>query len=235
MTTSPYILVLAKNTNEGARYIRAAKLPRGRWRNVASASSIRGIRFATIHKLPSFDQRPDRHAILAELRHAKCTFIDVEMPIVETPAIDQGDGMGQQLSFDDLVTQREVAALERGMPHAIVATIRERAKADQIEKDDRLDERGPMTLRIWNVAHRYNALRDAAALEAEMAAITQRSFERNNADDSNALETENVSNEPPKARRRSRCGSCEELHFADEACAPKPIAKKAVDPIAMFS
>lgn len=102
MPIQPYVLVLAQTSHEGATYVRRAKLPRGRWRVVARASSIRGIRKAEVHILPGFHRRPDRHSILGELRYAQCEMIDVEMPPRETPApVDQGDGMGEQLTIDD--------------------------------------------------------------------------------------------------------------------------------------
>lgn len=102
MPMAPYVIVLAKNTHEGATYARRAPLTRGRYRIAVSAGSIRGLRRAEVHILPSFDQKPDRHAILAELRWAKCDYFYVEMPERQMgPAIDQGDGMGEQLTIDD--------------------------------------------------------------------------------------------------------------------------------------
>lgn len=98
----PYIIVLAGSSQEASKYVRRAGLPRGRWRIAASAASIRGIRAAHIHALPSFHHRRDGHSILAELRYAKCEWFDVEMPgRVDAPPVDQGDGMGEQLTIED--------------------------------------------------------------------------------------------------------------------------------------
>jgi len=131
----PYVLVLAQTSHEGAKYVRRAKLPRGRWRIVAKASSIRGIRKAEVHCLPGFHKRPDRHSILGELRYANCEWRDVEMPPAEeAPAVDQGDGMGEQLTI-------EQALQEAG---------------SYVEKV------GPSE-RDLEVAYRYDRLRDLAA------------------------------------------------------------------------
>jgi hypothetical protein len=103
MAMATYVLVLARNTHQGAKYAQRAKLPRGRYRVVTSAASIRGLRRAECHiVLPGFDSRPDRHSILSELKWARCEFFTVELPDRETaPPVDQGDGMGEQLTIED--------------------------------------------------------------------------------------------------------------------------------------
>jgi hypothetical protein len=106
MPMSPYILVLAESPSEAAKYIKLAKLPRGRWRIASSASSIRGIRRATVHRLPGFKKRPDKFAVLSVLKYARCDWVDVEMP--DEPVEDQGDGMGPQLTLPGF-TEMQVA------------------------------------------------------------------------------------------------------------------------------
>lgn len=75
-----YVIVLARTPQEGSTYAKRAKLPRGRYRVATSASTIRGLRVAEVHELPSFAQRPDRHAVEAELRFARGPRKQVEMP-----------------------------------------------------------------------------------------------------------------------------------------------------------
>lgn len=72
-----YVVVLANNTREAMRYAAAAKLPRGSFRYAAKASTIRRLRVAEVHILPEFHKRLDRHAILAELRYAKATYVEI--------------------------------------------------------------------------------------------------------------------------------------------------------------
>jgi len=84
MSMSPYILVLAQTSHEGAKYVRRANLPRGRWRIVAKASSIHNVRKAEVHCLPGFHRRPDKHSIMAKLRYAKVDWLDVEMPLTDS-------------------------------------------------------------------------------------------------------------------------------------------------------
>lgn len=145
MPIQPYILVLAQTPHEAATYIRRAELPRGRWRIAARASSIRGIRQATVHCLPGFHKRPDRHSILGELRYAKCEWVDVEMPGAADVVVDQGDGMGQQLTFED------VARDERG-PVLTPAELGELRKIPWTIDD-----------RTLETAYRYNRLLDLEA------------------------------------------------------------------------
>jgi hypothetical protein len=146
MAMAPYVIVLAKNSQEGAVYVRRAKLPRGRWRIAASAGSIRGLRKAQVHVLPSFNDRPDRHSILAELRYAKCDFIDVEMPARPVyPAKDQGDGMGEQLTIDDVLRDRRHLLLDEG-PGALAAWEAEggNGKTRAASSDDDIAEKSPV-------------------------------------------------------------------------------------------
>lgn len=98
-----YVIVLAERVHEANLYAKRAGLPRGRFRFPTSAASIRGLRVAEIHELPSFSRRRDKHAIDAALRFARGERKMVEMPPkLEEPPVDQGDGMGEQLTIDDL-------------------------------------------------------------------------------------------------------------------------------------
>lgn len=75
-----YVIVLARTPQEGSTYAKRAKLPRGRFRVATSASTIKGLRVAEVHELPSFVDRPDRHAVEAVLRYARGPRLQVEMP-----------------------------------------------------------------------------------------------------------------------------------------------------------
>jgi hypothetical protein len=103
MPRSRYILVFAESIHEANQYAKRAKLPRGSYRAVGHAGSIRGIQSADVHVLPGFEKRRDRHAIRAAVRHGRdIRYLNVEMPdALEVPPVDQGDGMGEQLTIDD--------------------------------------------------------------------------------------------------------------------------------------
>jgi len=229
----PYVLVLAQTSHEGARYVRRAGLTRGRWRIVAKASSIRGIRKAHVHCLPGFHRRPDRHSILAELRYANCEWFDVEMPPrPEEAAVDQGDGMGQQLTLEDIVdearnraatlTVEDVEELTRlaatamptverpeGTPPPVVMPTVETPGAglddERIVADQR--RRFPSTRQV-EAAYRYNRLLDLDVVERQVSALER------------GMPTDQVATikPAPKQKRRSRCADCGELHFKDESC-----------------
>jgi hypothetical protein len=104
---SRYILILAKNAKQAVTYAKRAGLPNFSYRCVASAGSVTGITSADVHILPEFHTRPDRHRIFAALRYSRdIDYYDVEMPdLLEAPAVDQGDGMGEQLSIDDVLEE----------------------------------------------------------------------------------------------------------------------------------
>lgn len=114
MSMQPYVVVLAGSVQEGRTYARRKGLVLSRCRIVANASSVRGLRQAEIHELPSFNTRLDRHAINAQLRFVRGgERILVEMPSpAEAAPVDQGDGMGQQLTIDDALGETEVRAEE---------------------------------------------------------------------------------------------------------------------------
>lgn len=103
-----YVLVFAENIAEANTYAKRAGLPRGRYRAVGHAASIRRIQVADVHELPSFERRRDKHAIRAEIRHGRdIRYFKVEMPPKpEEPAVDQGDGMGQQLTIEQILAEQ---------------------------------------------------------------------------------------------------------------------------------
>jgi hypothetical protein len=213
MAMAPYVIVLAKNSQEAAKYAKRAKLTRGRYRLVASAGSIHGLRRAQIHRLPSFDQRPDKHRILAELRHGKHEFHNVTMPPrAEAKVVDQGDGMGQQLTIDDALASAAIIEQHGDVVQA-AATLADRPEVDELAQ--------------------ASAEHDAAMIDA-----LERHVERDQSQDVNVeaeqpivelgiapgdlLEPEKV-NDELKNRRRTKCKKCLQLHLKDAPC-PVPAA-----------
>lgn len=148
MAMAPYVLVLARNSHQGATYAKRARLTRGRYRVVASASSIQGLRRAHVHILPDFDKRPDRHAILSVLRHAHCEFFTVDMPArLDSPPTDQGDGMGEQLTIEDAIESANLIeqhsdtlqAIEKMSDNEDVTTVAEAAIEHNVQMTEALE------------------------------------------------------------------------------------------------
>jgi len=65
-----YAIILAGSAREANTYAKAVGLPRGRFRYATQASSIRGLRVATVHELPGFTKRPDKFSLESVLRYA---------------------------------------------------------------------------------------------------------------------------------------------------------------------
>lgn len=72
-----YRIILANTHTEAMEYARAKGFPRGSFRYATRAATIKGLRAAEIHELPSFALRMDKHAINAALRFARVERIQV--------------------------------------------------------------------------------------------------------------------------------------------------------------
>ena len=95
--------------------------------------------------------------------------------------------------------------------HAVMANVKRASRRYQGVKFVEIDERGPLTLRNLEIAHRYNRLREdapASTLPVEPASEPEDTSNGGN------MEAEGA----PAVRRRSRCKDCGNLHFKDEPC-----------------
>lgn len=85
-----YIVILAGGHNEAMVYAQSRGLKVGTYRYATRAATIRGLRNAVIHELPSFKNRIDRHSIEAALRYAqhleRIQIEDWEWPVVPRPS-----------------------------------------------------------------------------------------------------------------------------------------------------
>ena len=117
MAKARFVVVLAATSSEGNTYAKRAGLPRFSYRPIAKANQVRNTQVADVHILPSFHKRPDRHAILAELRWGRdIRLIDVEMP--PAPPREGDDRYGEQLTIDDvLLDQASFAATKEAEFH----------------------------------------------------------------------------------------------------------------------
>lgn len=79
------ILILGRSIRHANAYARVAGLERG-YRPVVSAGQVRNTRNAELHILPSFLTRPDRHSILAALRHSRLEVFYVDPEDFKDPA-----------------------------------------------------------------------------------------------------------------------------------------------------
>jgi hypothetical protein len=196
-----YVLVLSKSISEGNQYAKRAGLPRFSYRAVGNAASIRNLKVADVHILPSFDGRRDKHQILAELRWGRdIEYFYVEMPPKsDEPAVDQGDGMGQQLSIDDVEPEPNLVELITDGAHGTPESLRAAAEAE---------------------------------LAADLQVPDRPKPEGTDAQTAPPEPSEDPAPTEASKRRRSRCKTCNQLHFADEPCVQKvvPLKHKSVDP-----
>lgn len=66
-----FTVILAETSREAARYARQANLRKGSFRYATRAATIKGLRVAEIHELPSYKRRRDRFAVDSALRWTK--------------------------------------------------------------------------------------------------------------------------------------------------------------------
>lgn len=194
-----YVIVLAANPSEGATYARRTGLPARTYRVPAAAKSIKGLQAADVHVLPTFATRPDRHAILAELRHGRdIVMVDVQMPAPAEPApVDQGDGMGEQLTIDDFLGR-----------------VRDTGKAEPCEFDDvQIDIPATVALIRPENPDLADAI-EAANPQEDASGSTPGTTESGE----DAASTQ-------ARRRRTRCAECGELTFEahDHSRDPAPV------------
>lgn len=116
-----YQIILAAGVTEGNAYARAKGFKAGTFRVAARAATIRGLRVATVHILPSYADRRDKAAIEAVLRYSKgLERLEVTDWVWDkAPAVDQGDGMGEQLSLLDALAGAVDSAREARRTGAI--------------------------------------------------------------------------------------------------------------------
>lgn len=121
-------LILAKNITEANEYARAVGLERFSYRAVRSAGSIKGVRNAEVHLLPSFLARPDRHAILSVLSFARTLEVIYADPADFAPAEDSN-----ALESGTPPTEREIEVAYRyhSMREAALA---EKAALEELAK-----------------------------------------------------------------------------------------------------
>lgn len=231
-----YTIVLAENHNEANRYAKRAKLRKGQWRFPVSASALRGLRVAEIHELPSFAGRRDRHAILAELRYSRGKHIQVEMPgKLAEPAVDQGDGFGQQLSIDDVLhltpVEADKALDANKLPGATPRELEVAYRYDRLRELEKPQWQRDLDLILepegWEPPESLTAeqvLALAANPDARGADVLE---ETRGEETGTTVEGEDSAPAAPK-RRRSRCKDCGDLDFPEtHAC---PVALRPPEP-----
>lgn len=141
-----YVVILANTPTEASAYAASKGLRPAQYRYAARASSVKGLRVAEVHELPSFAHRFDKHAINAALRYTRGERIVVSAEgwthspgrihapgvAVEKPPVDQGDGMGEQLDIFDALEQMAQTLKDAGVDHPEVNAILEHGADDEI-------------------------------------------------------------------------------------------------------
>jgi hypothetical protein len=225
---APYVLVLAKTTHEGATYARRAKLTRGRYRVVSSAASIRNLRRAEVHILPSFDRRPDKHSILAELRYGKCEYFTVEMPPrperpvepVEPDPRYYARPFGKQLSREDSesmidIVEQHAAAVDNATRDSDSEGVKDIAEASMERDVDMTEalESHRESIEVTPVGeHFFDEVQETTG-DVEL----EDSIPELGAAPGDLVDPEQLDGEIKK-RRRSKCKKCAMLHYSDDPC-----------------
>lgn len=215
-------LILAKSILEANRYAKAAGLDRFTYRAVRSAGSIRGVRHAEVHILPSFLDRLDRHSILGALRWAKT----LEVFYVDPADFEDRDERGiltdelYCMAYDEHIARGhdlpEPTEEEKARVAAIVDRITPRAGLSDEEKADLEEILEPEGWEPPEILSTEQVLVLAANPDARGADV----LEETNAPSGTTEQGEGAAptEEPKRRTRRSRCGTCGELHFAHEPC-----------------
>lgn len=133
MTAAPY--VLARTMADAHAFARdELGLPPGHYRIVNSPSTVKGIYGTDLYLVPGWETRFDRFSMKSALRWTRLNKIDVEewrarrLDGLEPPGeqltiLDATDFFPLDAIAEEVVEERQVAALERGMPTSLVAQI----------------------------------------------------------------------------------------------------------------
>lgn len=146
------VFIVARTRREANDYAADAGLKRGDFTVISEVGQLRAARRGEIHLVDGWEQHPKRHALRAALRYTRIEVFEVDAPGAEAPQIattttneldpglaaaisgldPRGDLTERQFEaayrYNAMLTkadvaQRQVAALERGMPTGIVSTI----------------------------------------------------------------------------------------------------------------
>ena len=195
-------LILAKSTTEANRYARLFGLQPFTYRAVSRAGSIRNLRSAEVHVLPSFLRRVDRHAIVMALRQAKVDIFYVDPVDLVDERLNAGDEPQQSWIAAGWVDQDCDALPQDWHP----------AEMDQAPNTD--DAK-------FGTFDETNIEPFAKALDEHVAGVETADAEMSQ-DDDIAEESSDDDIEPvdedinSKKRRRKRCKVCEQLVWNDD-------------------
>lgn len=210
---NPYIL--AKTMKDAHAFARDfLDLRPGRYRVVTSSSSISGPRNADLYLVPGWEKRHDRFALKGAMRYTRLNVIDGS-ELEPKGAPEQTDGLnppGVQLSIVDDAS----AFFDNAVPSTAPP-----AEDWKAELEKHLEPVGFALSDDPQVQARQ--IIESAAAEADRNSLLQAM-----SDEVAEVEEKDVQfelpaeppapAEPEKKRRRTRCKSCNTLHFKDESC-----------------
>lgn len=233
MARSRFVVILAKSKAEGYRYAKRADIPARYHRIPTRASQVVGVRAADIHILPSFQTAPQRHSILRGLAQARghgvdLVYMDVEMPPKpEVPVADQGDGMGQQLTIDEMLdAQREMIGTGPALPSwDTPADPLETLLAAKAVIECNLDEIDiDIEATVESIRSENPDLADAILAANPIEEPSEPTGESEPSEDAGE-------DDPAPKRRRTRCADCGELRFPeDHECSADAKSARAPSP-----
>lgn len=190
-------LILARTFKEAHAFAQdRLGLRIGYYRVVNSAGTLKAVRGVDLYLVPGWRNRPDRFTMASALKWTRLNTIDVEarpdFDAVEEPPAATGD------DFTDLITGADSNTLET------IGTI----NGTPVIEDPSIEG---LEGRVVDVM---------PTIDTPGAGDAMPTVERPEGTPE-PVEMPTIEAEKPKARRRTRCKTCDTLHYKDEAC-PTP-------------
>lgn len=208
------VYIVARSRREASAYAADTGLTRNDYRVISEAGQVRAARHGAIHLVPGWQQHPRRYAIKTALRFARIPVMDIEAEVPGSLTV-QITGDSTQL---DAGLAAAIEALEMiSASEQPDSPVDEEAVTTTLED---LEAAGVIEAEGWEPPPALSAeqiLRLAAGESGADVAPTVSS------DDEQTGTTEPSEDpapdeEPQQNRRRSRCKTCGNLHFRNEAC-----------------
>lgn len=188
-------LILARTFRDAHAYAQGKLgLSIGHYRVVNSPGTLKAVRGTEIHLVEGWDKRPDRFSMKSAMRYCHNRIVDTTLVPAEEPAPEDKRYPLDERTHTIALRYNSLLAYDAALPKVVVTAVPDDTPTPQHHLD-MIERVAP------HLTEPTAEEAEAATLEAE-AQVTQ--------DDEPA--------EKPKARRRSRCKDCGNLHYKDEPC-----------------
>jgi hypothetical protein len=201
-------LVLARSFREAHAFAKERlDLRVGHYRVVNDAGTIKSIRGTQLYLVPGWDKRPDRFKMQGAMRYCRLEIVDVAAEQAQEPA--PVDERWADTAYTRTIAERynSLRDLPEDVPTPkLNALMKDTDFFDSIDTTP-LPPEAPEPVATCVDCGLTPHADDCAAHQPTPADPA-----------SNTLETPEPPAEKPKARRRSKCKKCEQLHYKDEPC-----------------